>query len=400
MVIPGATEPVHHQTAPPTGSALAPPGEGGGGVNYQFEFSGVFTWGEVITALCRDGWCRTQLPRDFYELTVPLNIFENTFDDAFKALSMQSKADGYILKKTGRKKPFTVSVRLDSVSTASYISCIDTTVKNVASVDLYRHKLADSIKCASRDSLTKFFIQDSLSRIVVNSRYRVSFYVVSSSFVRSLGVNWTDIWAMGDLVSRPDFITDWTLRAVATNSDLAEYRSIELDIDSAAHLHWGSQVKEQTETFVSGDIVQSNFEWRDYGLTLDLTRSNSAGIRGQYQLLQRDDLNSILEGNFGGGGKDTVTAYGVFDSWEETTTGIPFLKNIPILGYLFETETVDKVTSFFVIEILKVSSDSLKTFETLDSLKIEDINRYEGYRKDSTNIQSDSLNYKENEVVK
>jgi len=381
------------------GSASAPPGEAVGGA-FDFEFSGMYKWGEVITLLCKDGWCRTQLPRDFFELEVPLNIYENDFDQAFKSLALQAKADGYLLSKRGRKKPFTVSVKLDSVSTASYISCIDTTVKNVASVDLYRHKLADSIKCASRDSLSRLFIQDSLSRIVVNSRYRVSFYVVSSSFVRSLGVNWTDIWAMGDLVSRPDFITDWTLRAVATNSDLAEYRSIELDIDSAAHLHWGSQVKEQTETFVSGDIVQSNFQWRDYGLTLDLTRSNASGIRGQYQLLQRDDLNSILEGNFGGGGKDTVTAYGVFDSWEEITTGIPFLKNIPILGYLFETETIDKVTSFFVIEILKVSSDTLKSFETLDSLKLEDINRYEVNRKDSTNFQSDSLDYKKNEVVK
>ena len=35
---------------------------------YSYEYGGVFTWGEVLTTLCRDGWCRTQLPREFYEL--------------------------------------------------------------------------------------------------------------------------------------------------------------------------------------------------------------------------------------------------------------------------------------------------------------------------------------------
>ena len=61
---------------------------------YSYEFSGVFTWGEVLTSLCRDGWCRTQLPRPFFEMTVPLNVFEKDFESAFKALSMQSKAEG------------------------------------------------------------------------------------------------------------------------------------------------------------------------------------------------------------------------------------------------------------------------------------------------------------------
>ena len=55
---------------------------------FSYEFSGVFTWGEVVTALCRDGWCRTQLPREFFELSVPLNIYEKDFESAFKALSM------------------------------------------------------------------------------------------------------------------------------------------------------------------------------------------------------------------------------------------------------------------------------------------------------------------------
>ena len=102
---------------------------------YDYEFSGVFTWGEVMTSLCRDGWCRTQLPREFFEMKVPLNVFEKTFDDAFKALSMQARADGYIIRKSGRKKPYTVVVELDEESQASYISCLDTSVRSVNSLE-------------------------------------------------------------------------------------------------------------------------------------------------------------------------------------------------------------------------------------------------------------------------
>ena len=44
-------------------------------------------------------------PGNFSSLKVPLNVFERNFDDAFKALSMQAQADGFRLKKTGRKRP-------------------------------------------------------------------------------------------------------------------------------------------------------------------------------------------------------------------------------------------------------------------------------------------------------
>ena len=117
---------------------------------YDYEYSGVFSWGEVLTSLCRDGWCRTQLPREFFELKVPLNVFEKTFDDAFKALSMQALADGYRLKKTGKKRPFTVIAEPDDKVEASYISWMDTSVRVVDARDLAKYKLVDSLKVKAR----------------------------------------------------------------------------------------------------------------------------------------------------------------------------------------------------------------------------------------------------------
>ena len=147
--------------SPTVGPSLDAPGGGGGGSGYMFEFSGVYKWGDVVSMLCRDGYCRTSLPREFFELSVPLNVYENTFDDAFKALSMQARSDGYLLKKTGSKPPFRVTAEVLKDSLVSYISCLDTSVRSVPVADLSRYRLADSLKCESRSRL-----RDSLASVV------------------------------------------------------------------------------------------------------------------------------------------------------------------------------------------------------------------------------------------
>lgn len=364
---------------------------------YDYEYSGVFSWGEVLTSLCRDGWCRTQLPREFFELKVPLNVFEKTFDDAFKALSMQALADGYRLKKTGRKRPFTVIAEADEMQTASYISWLDTSVQKVDARDLSKYRYVDSLKAYARQVARDSIRIYNQSVHYPSVRYRVSFYVVSSSFLRNLGVDWTSLWARGDLFHAPEWITDWALKAVAQDDTTAEFRSIEVDLDSSSTLHWGSQRKEEKSIVTySNGVSQQDFEWRDFGLTLTLKRDTISGVRAEYTLAQRDENNSVLRGTFGGGGQDSVSAWGVYDSYQNSFRGIPWLYRIPYIGYLFGTETRDKVKSFFVIEVHPVTRDSLPTnFEIQDSLRIEDILRYEHSYEDSTAIEPDSLHREE-----
>lgn len=366
---------------------------------YDYEFSGVFTWGEVITSLCRDGWCRTQMPRDFFNLKVPLNIYEKDFESAFKALSMQSKADGYRLLKKGVKRPYTVIAEPDSSVQVGYISCVDTSVHKVDAVDLSKHIYVDSIKCAARRAMFD-------SARVYNSsvhypalRFRVSFYVVSSSYLRSMGVDWTEVWMRGDLTSAPHFISNWALKAVAHGDTTAEFRSIEVDLDSNTTLHWGSQRKEEKSIVTySNGVSQQDYEWRDYGLTLNLTRDTVAGVRANYTLAQRDENNSILTGEFGGGGLDSVSAWGVYDSYQSFKTYVPFLSSIPLLGRLFEYESRDKVKSFFVIEVYPIMHNMPNSFKIQDSIKGQEIKEYEGVQ-DSTDNQSFSFDSTEVETI-
>ncbi len=361
-----------------------------------YRFSGVYTWGKIVTMLCEDGWCRTALPREFYQLEVPVSIYEDSFDNAFKALKIQALADGYVLTKTGRKKPYEVSVRKKEDSEAGYISCLDSSVHIVPDKYLSIYRSADSLKCSAprMDTLSV----DSV-RIVPLDRFRINFYVVSSSYLDSYGVNWTELWATGNLWSRPHFISDWALKAVSEGDSLSEFRSIEIDIDSAASLHWGSQKREEKSTYQTGETVRTDYEYHDYGLTLKLERSERGGIRGDYSLAQRDDMNSIIEGNFGGGGRDSVSTFGVFDSYQVVNRGLPFLRSVPLLGTLFSHTSRDKVKSFFVIEIVQLKKviDNPSQFDVLDSLKDAELSYYV---QDTTETEPDTVtNYEDSEVL-
>ena len=320
---------------------------------------------------------------------MPLNVYEKGFDNAFKSLAMQARADGYTLVKTGSKRPYTVAAVRDTTEEVGYISCLDTSVHKVDVRDLAKHKLADSLKCASRAALNDSLEKYRRSVHYPATRYRVSFYVVSSSFLNEIGVDWTSVFAEGDLTSAPSLIAKWSLKAVSVDDTTAEFRSIEVDLDSSTTLHWGSQRKEEKGVVTySNGVSQTDYEWRDFGLTLSLFRDTVAGVRAEYTLAQRDENNSVLKGAFGGGGLDSVSAWGVYDSYQYYEKYVPFLSSIPLLGELFKSKARDKVKSFFVIDIYPIPRNAPNSFIIQDSLRKDEIVDYEYGVSDS--VRSDA----------
>lgn len=95
---------------------------------------------------------------------------------------------------------------------------------------------------------------------------------------------------------------------------------------------------------------------------------------------------------------DSVSAWGVYDSYQRRFTGIPWLYRIPYIGYLFGRENCDKVKSFFVIEVYPIGQNLPNNFPLQDSLRIDDIRRYENVQ-DSTENQLDSLDNTQSEEV-
>lgn len=401
LVTPSLAQSNYQEPQAPQGG-FSPQGAAAIDDSYDYEFNGMYQWGDVVTQMCYKGYCRVSLPQEFYNMQVPLAIAEKTFESAFKALGLQAQADGWLLTLSGKGKNRLVSAKRDVESTASYISCIDTTVRTVSSRDLFRFKIADSLKCLARDNYVPVLPE---TLFVPSSRYRVSFYVVSDKFLQNMGVSWTEVWATGSLTRIPKFITDWTLRAVESGDSTCEFRSVELDIDTLASIHWGGKVKEQTSTTMNDNFVTQNYEYRDFGLTLTLRRSLKYGISGSYALVQNDELNSTIEGNFGGGGLDSIVSYGIYDSWQQSTVGIPFISRIPLIGYLFSYKQEDKVKQFFVIEINKISDAPSRSFGELDSLSVVKRDRFtfgdttEVDNEDTAGNKLDTLDIPQAEVL-
>ena len=199
--------------------------------NVPYRFSGVYTWGKIISMLCDGGWCRTALPRDFYSLEVPISIYEDSFENAFKALKMQALADGFVLVKTGSDKPYNVTVRPKTDDESAYISCQDSAVHLVPAKYLRSYVRADSLKCLGLSNKVREMAVGKDTVVVVPlDRFRINFYVVSSVYLDQYGVDWTTLWATGNLWSKPHFISDWALRAVASGDSLSEFRRVRLSL--------------------------------------------------------------------------------------------------------------------------------------------------------------------------
>ena len=302
----------------------------------EYDFSGVFTWGDVLTTLCDGGVCRLALPQTFYDMSSPFSVYEKTFKQCFSVLQSQAKANGWNLYMKGK----TIHADVIEVVSVPYVSCLDTLVHVVPSNQLYANVRSDSIRCFKRDYLSLPALPES---------YRVSFYLVTSSSLDELGVSWSETFIKGTLHNNPHLIEGWTLYAVSEGDSSVEYRTIDVVIDTGATLHWGSQVKDETSLVTTSSYTSSNYEWRDYGLTLTIRRTDST-LNMDYELAQLDENNSVLEGSMGG--SDSLFSWGVYNSYKVGEIGVPYLQRIPLLGALFKKTTISSNLSFFAIEVV------------------------------------------------
>lgn len=326
-----------------------------------YNFSGVFSWGEVISTLCGNGVCRLSLPSDFYNLNAPFAVYEKDFESCFSVLQNLAKSNGWSLSID--KKRYVRATKIENKH-VSYVSCLDTLVHSVPNDQLAHHLKSDSIRCYVRSLKLP-----TLSYSGNPESYRVSFYMVTSSSLENLGFNWSDAFLSGDLRNYPSMIESWTLYAVASGDSTAEFRTIDIVLDTAATIHWGSQIKEAESVVATGDYVTTNYEWRDYGLTLKMKRDSL--LRVDFTLAQSDESNSVLEGSMIG--VDSLMSWGSFTSSNVSFQRVPFFSRIPLIGRLFTYEETGSSLSFFMIDVVpsdsrpyRYSRDSSIVMDTID----------------------------------
>lgn len=309
----------------------------------QYEFKGVYTSQDVFLNYCDS--CYLQLPPEFLLQQLVLSISVNSEREFINALKVASKANGWELQY--RKGMFTAEP-LQGVGMRYYISCLDRQVKEVPK-HMYGYYLkSDSLNCAYQDSLnavqraandsTRRY-NDSLGSLppLGFSAYELRYYAYSKAFQDKIGVQFQEQLLSGTLHDKIKVYDSWAAFATETNDTSFSFRKINIVLDSAINLDWGQEEQVISNTFNDGGIVNNNYEWRKYGMIIQIAKKSDK-IKLDYTFREKDNSISVLQGSAVGTPVDTLTLTGEYTSNREISTGVPFVSRIPLIGYLFSVK--------------------------------------------------------------
>lgn len=330
----------------------------------QYEFSGVYRVQDVMTAYCED--CFLELPPEFLQSEIVLAV-KTDEDKVFRrALTKSARGAGWNLSVNGR---YFVANPVQNADNLVYISCLTHEPVNVPKYLYSYARTADSIKCylqdleqRKRDSLyaleqTKQDKLDSLSKIRLPFiSYKLEYYSYTKNFADKMGVEFNALVASGDLRGKLRLYDDWKAYATRTNDTSYTFRSIDVALDSALSVDWGTEEQTLKTSYVTANgIVNTDYEWRKYGLLVTLSKDTSR-VKMSYVFRDKEQNISVLQGQAFGAIGDTIRVSGQYNVSRSVVTGVPFLSSIPLLRYLFSTEQVLVDTKQFELYLVPQST--------------------------------------------
>ncbi len=336
----------------------------------DYAFSGFYSWGEVLAMLCERGKCRLSLPTDFYGLHVPLAIYEKDFKSAFRALKLQASADGWDLTLSGKTLSARRSIAVDSAYT--FVSCLDSSVVSVPRRDWQTYVRSDSLRCLSMHEKERFHAdsvkhyKDSLLHGYDLRNYQLEYYSYSSMLLEQWGIKWSDVLASGDFFSKPDIPLGWAIQAMGTMDSLFVFRSVQFRIDSTLSLTWGNTASEMDKVFNDNGVVTTSYADKDYGMTINLQRSENR-LKIDYSFTQNDDTKQKISGASSALLGDTLLVVGYYKSRNNDYRYVPFLGHVPVLGYLFRWREYTDDVKFFVLRCIPKTEYNFRVESVTDT---------------------------------
>lgn len=337
----------------------------------QYEYRGVYPVKSVMVNYCAS--CYLQLPPDYLNSEFVLAVDTDKESEVFKALKTASKAIGWDLRKGS--SGLLQAEPLENVGNLVFISCMDLQPRNVPKYMYSAARQADSLQCVQRDSvrLSEIASRDSAKRVRDSlaalppldfAGYELRYYSYSKSMTDKMGLEWSAVLAAGNLHDRFRVFDDWQFWATANNDTSYTSRILRFALDTLVSIDWGSEEQSLRATYVNDGVTSSDYEWRKYGLLVNIQRDNRR-VKMQYTFRDKDNSVSVLQGSAVGTDGDTLRLNGVYTTSRRVTQGIPVLSALPIVGYLFSTQsTSNDVRAFELYLIPKRHGENDETNNT------------------------------------
>lgn len=331
----------------------------------NYEYKGVFPTQNVILEFCDDCWL--ELPPDYLQTQLVLNVTTDDIKGLFKAIQKSSQAQGWNLTRNGKSLK---AEPIQNVGSLVYISCMDKQPHNVEKY-LYSASIkADSIQCANRDSINLYeknridsihnyqqYIQDSIANIppLNFQSYELRYYSYSKSFTDKMGFEWSEILSIGNLHDRFRIFDNWRLFATSNNDTTYNERRLIFTLDTNIAVDWGSEEQAIQKTYQTDGVITQDYEWRKYGLIVKIQRDGQR-VKMNYIFRDKDNSVSVLQGSVVGTDSDTLRLFGDYMAKREINSGLPLLSKIPILNLFVATQqTVNDIKAFelYLIPVTK-----------------------------------------------
>lgn len=308
----------------------------------EYQYKGVYSVQSVLTNYCED--CYLQLPIEYLQSNIILSVNSDKITTLFKAIQSASRAAGWELKKHGNSL---VAEPVQNDGNLVFISCATLEPVNVPKYLYSYAKRSDSLKCVRADSLARLErlrvdslqrINDSLGGVFLSfSAFQLKYYAYSKGFTDKMGVDWSEMLASGNLHDKLRIYDSWALYAVKTNDTAYTFRQVDMALDSSISIDWGTEEQTLLNTFVNDGVTSNNYEWRKYGLIVNIKKDNRR-VFMDYTFRDKENSVTLLSGSVAGELGDTLKVSGQYISDRIVEKGIPFLSAIPLLGILFETK--------------------------------------------------------------
>lgn len=295
-----------------------------------YKYYGEFKNIDLVNDYCMDAGCSVVAPNEFHEGKVSLSLLDTSMNAFYETMRNVFDANGWKMSKRKNK----IFITADTVLIKTYLDAMGN-VRNVPVNELKYWLQKDSVTVSEmnrkKDSLMTL---DSINRIKRKiDEVQIVYTIVSDSYIRNNGTSWGKPLLEGN--PKPSYLMNWMLHLDEQKDSLYDHRVINVNMDTSATVSWGQIVTRNVVNETDKQTITTTQDER-YGFTIKISEGFDSTIFLTW------DYFAPPPSDYSSGtvvGRGLVCASGGIDIYKNMIQGIPWISNIPGVGWLFKWES-------------------------------------------------------------